>query len=845
MNPNQWKRVQALFKEIVDLDQDTRIQRLESVKTENPLLYEELMSLLVADSENTSLIDGFAIDKIDLSELAEHEGSQIGPFQIGKKIGSGGMGNVYLAHRVAGGFEQIVALKLIKFGMGSETDIRRFETERNILAKLQHPNIARLVDGGFTSEDHPWFAMEYVEGEDLLSYCKRLDLSIEKRLRLFLDIIEAVQYAHKNLIVHRDLKPGNILVTDEDKKLFVKLLDFGISKIMDESDSEHEGSKAMTRAYASPEQVKGESTSTGSDIYSLGVILYQLITGCHPKDEFRSENCQPKPINKELAAICKKAMNTDPAQRFENASDLGEEIEAWLKNRPVPSYSKKPAYRFSKWMKRNRAASFIGVFAVVSLAIVVFLYTNELKKENERAQQEAETSEQIAGFLQGLFEVADPAVSQGDTLTAFAMLEQGTNQVGEDLQGSPEVLARMYDVLGDAYVSLWDFEKAEELYKKSLEIKRTLYKENNIEIGKSYHSIGITYIKDGRLQEADSLMTLALQIRRQNLDPRSPEVGSTLQRLGFLKFRLGKTDQAEQFYREALSIYKLDTDDESALETASLTNSLGMIYERRGDYEAASENYKTALEYIQNSREPDHVRSINYLSNLGYALHLQGNSNEGEEYLVESIEVAKRVRGEGHPQTAVAMSYYSNLLFDQSKYEESEELTKQVLQIYLDTYGEDHPSIPVFYNNIGNTRSNVGEYETALDFHKKALDRRIEIYGDRHPEVAQSYANMATTLSDMERYDEALEYYNKALDIELDVYGELHPETAYSFQAIGNVYKYMKQMDKAEQSYLKGYEILTEVLGEDHFETENARERLVSLYKETEQDDKLETFDID
>ncbi|MDZ7720979.1 MAG: serine/threonine-protein kinase [Balneolaceae bacterium] len=179
------------------------------------------------------------------------------------------------------------------------------------------------MDGGLTDDNHPWFAMEYVEGEDLLAYCNRLDLSIEKRLRLFLDVIEAVQYAHKNLIVHRDLKPGNILVTGEDDKLFVKLLDFGISQIMDESDSEHASSKAMTRAYASPEQVKGDYTSTGSDIYSLGVILYQLISGCHPKEEFRSENCHPKPVNKELAAICKKSMSTDPAQRFENVSDFG------------------------------------------------------------------------------------------------------------------------------------------------------------------------------------------------------------------------------------------------------------------------------------------------------------------------------------------------------------------------------------------------------------------------------------------------------------------------------------------------------------------------------------------
>ena len=839
MNSAKWNLIQTLFKELVDLEPETRFKRLESVKTEDPLLFEEVISLLDADSDGTSLIDGFAIENIDIESLAGMDGVQIGPFKIEKLIGSGGMGNVYLAHRVAGGFDQTVALKLTRHGIASEQAIRRFETERNILARLQHPHIARLVDGGLTHDQQPWFAMEYVEGEDLLSYCTRLNLDTKARLRLFLDITEAVQYAHKFLIIHQDLKPGNIMVSGSDEQPFIKLLDFGISRFVDESENDNSGFKAMTRAYASPEQLKGESTSTAADIYSLGVVLYELLLGCHPKEEFRTEGCRPSPVNKELEAICRKAMQEHSSDRFENISDMSEEIKAWIQEKPVPSYSDKQTYRIKKTLNRNRTATAIGIFSVVSLVVVILLYTFELKKETERARVEAETSEQIAGFLQGLFETADPAATQGDTLTAFAMLERGTTQVEEELQSSPEILARMYDVLGDAYVHLWDFEKAEMLYKKSLELKRTLYAVNHIELGKSHHNIGNIFIQDGRLKEADSLMTLALQIRRENLAPESPEIGSTLQRLGFLKLRLGEIDQAEQLYREALSIHKLGTDDESALETASLTNSLGMIYERRGNYDKAAKNYRTALEYIQNSREPDHVRSINYLSNLGYALHLQGNSKEGEEYLVESIEVAKRVRGEDHPQTAIAMSYYSNLLFDQSKYEESEELTKQVLQIYLDTYGEDHPAIPVFYNNIGNTRSNVGDYETALDFHQKALDRRIEIYGDRHPEVAQSYANMATTFSDMERYDEALEYYNTALDIELEVYGEIHPETAYSYEAIGNVYKYMKQMDKAEQSYLKGYEILIEVLGEDHFETENARERLVSLYEETGQDEKL------
>ena len=842
MNPAKWNLIQTLFKELVDLEPETRYERLESVKTEDPLLFEEVMSLLAADSDGTSLIDGFAIEDIDISSLVSLDGAQIGPFKIEKLIGTGGMGNVYLAHRAEGGFEQTVALKLIRHGMVSEQAVRRFETERNILARLQHPHIARLIDGGLSSDQQPWFAMEYVKGEDLFFYCNRLNLNTKARLHLFLDVTEAVQHAHKFLIIHHDLKPGNILVSGDDDKPFVKLLDFGISRFVNEPENDGTGIKAMTRAYASPEQLCGEPTSTATDIYSLGVILYQLLAGCHPKEEFRVEGCNPSPVNKELDAICRKAMQEHPSDRFDNISDMSEEINAWMQEKPVRSYSNKQGYRIRKTINRNRAATAIGIFSVIALVVVILFYTFELKKETERARVEAETSQQIAGFLQGLFENADPAATQGDTLTAFAMLERGTTQVEEELQNSPEILARMYDVLGDAYVHLWDYEKAEMLFKKSFELKRTLYSGNHIEMGKSHQNIGNIYMQDGRLEEADSLMTLALQIRRQNLGPLSPDIGSTLQHLGFLKLRLGDSDQAEQYFREALSIFQAGSDDDSALETASLTNNLGMIYDRRGDYEAAAENYRKALDYIQNSREPNHVRSINYMSNLGFALHLQGNSEEGEEYLKESIEVAKRIRGEDHPHTAMAMSYYTNLLFDRGNYEESEELTLEILSIYLDSYGPDHPAIPVFYNNLGNTRTNLGDFEKALSYHEQSLERRIEIYGDGHPEVAQSYANMATTFSDMERYREALDYYNSALNIELEVYGESHPEPAYSYLAIGNVYKYMEQADDAEQFYLKGYGILSDVLGKDHFETENARKRLVNLYEETEQTEKMDAL---
>lgn len=845
MNPEQWNRVQTLFKELVDLDPDTRYERLESVKTDNPLLFEELMSLLAADSEDTSLIDGFAIDQIDLSSISDLDGVQIGPFQIEKKIGSGGMGSVHLAHRVTGGFDQTVALKLIKYGMGSEIAIRRFETERNILARLQHPNIARLVDGGLTSEGHPWFAMDFVEGEDILSYCNRLNLSEEKRLELFLDVTEAVQYAHKNLVIHRDLKPGNIMVTGEEDKPLVKLLDFGISQIMDESTSDLTGMKAMTRAYASPEQLEGKSTTTVSDIYSLGVILYQLISGCHPKQEFKSTDCKPKLMAKELAAISEKAMRAESAQRYETAEKFAEDIRHFKNGNPVSAMPDSRSYRVKKFIQRHKAGVLSAALILILLLCGITAFAWQFRVaalERDRAQQEAETSEQIAGFLQGLFELTDPSISSGDTLTAFTMLERGTDQIEEDLQDNPEILARMYDVLGDAYFNLWNWDKADEMYGKGLEIKYTIYDENHISIGSSLNDIGDMRIQTGDFEEADSLLSAALQIRRAGLENSHPDVAATLHRLGFLRERTGDTDMAEEHYLEALAIHEAGTDDESAMQAASLKNSLGGIAERKAEYEKAVANYREAIETVRTLHGEDHPRLINYLSNLGYALNLTGNSEEAEPIHLEAIEVAKKVQGERHPHTALAMNNYALFLMRQDQFEEAEEMFLDILDIYVETFGEDHPAISVFYNNLGNARDNLGDYDAALDYHQKSLDMKLDLYGEVHAQVAQSYSNLAATYENMERLGDALEYFQKALAIETEVNGELHPDPAYSNGAIGRIHKKLGQPDKAETHYLASYNILLEVLGEEHFETENARERLVDFYKETDQEEKRDIY---
>ena len=872
MKAAQWKQVQTLFKEIVDLDPGQRTERLGLVKTEDPLLYDELLTLLKADSEETSLLDGFAIEQIDLSELVSLDGVQVGPFKIEKQIGSGGMGNVYLAQRTLGGFNQIVALKLIKFGMGTNAAISRFLDERNILARLQHPHIARLIDGGITDEGRQWFAMEYVEGKPINQYCRKKQITLRERLHLFLMIASAVQYAHKNLVVHGDLKPGNILVSEQDDKPTIKLLDFGVARLAEAGKKEAKTTYALTAEYASPEQLDKQRVTTASDIYSMGVILYELLTDTRPHlredlslREFSDRIKQSPPelpgnvhanevlasfrkeLKGDLDSICLKALSAEPEQRYETAKQMADDIHRYLNHLPVTAKDGSRMYRTGKFMKRHKAGTVAvtGILIVLIAGILAFAWQYSVaSQERDRAQKEAETSRQVASFLQGLFEVSDPAISRGDTLTAFTMLERGAEQIESELAGNPELLVEMLDLLGDVYISLWDFRKAEEMFSRSEGYKRQIYPADHISYSRYYHQMGHMQLQFGNFETADSLLSAALGIRQTSLRPNHPDIASTLQLLGYLNQRQGNFEKAEQLYTESLAIYEEQSmdDPDNAMEAASLKNSLGKVLENTARYEEAETLYQEAVSYILANLGDDHPRLINYLSNLGYVQLLLGDNEKAEHYLTQSVETARKVWGNDHPHTAMTLATYATLLFHQRNYEEAEQVNREILSIYREFYGDDHPVIAVILNNLANNLDNLGRLAEAEEIHRESLSRRIALYGNESHHVAQSYGNIGATLRNMKKYDQALEYFHRALQIEIVVYGEKHPEPAYSTLAIAYVHKLTGNNEKAEEYYLKGFNIFRELFGDDNHETRNALDRVTRFYEDTGQPEKIETL---
>ncbi len=768
MKAAQWKKINTLFKEIVDLDPERRSERLKTVKTSDPLIYEELITLLNADSDHTSLLDGFAIDHVDLSELFPLEGVQVGPFLIEKKIGSGGMGNVYLANRTEGGFEQSVALKLIKYGMGSDQAIGRFLGERSILARLQHPHIARLIDGGITGEERPWFAMEYVKGDNILEYCKKNNVPLKERLQLFLNVIDAVQYAHKNLIVHRDLKPDNIMVTGDDKTPMIKLLDFGIAQILEDSEPEQMEFRAMTRAYASPEQMEGESTSTASDIYSLGVILAELLTGCHPKEEYRKENCISIPISKELLAIIGKAMQDDPSDRYENVSELSDEIRDWMAQRPVYSYSRKPAYRLKKWMNRNRVASFIGIFSIVTITILVLVYTNELKSETERAQHEALRATRIASVLGSSLRSIDPMQNRGQELSALGMVNMSTAYINNELANDPRTRSELLITMANIYANLIEHEQADSISSVAVDLYQQVEDTTSFTYIDMLADRSIILDKAGKYDEGLAMMHRAVDLANSHLEPGSLE---------FASVHLDYTYHLDvnQEYARADSVLRIlepiyENNREEAGETYDdFIFYMGTNYRRTGNYEQAEEYLYRSLE-LSRARFPGiHEKIASTLNHISSLYQNMGRHDDAIPYAIEAHEMRLEIFGPSHLNTLAAHSNTARAYSGSGRLEEAAETYRDVLDIFREEYGNENFYISGILQSYGNVYLRMENFSRAEEIIRESLEHSERLLPADH--IRQSYPlkGLADALRKQGRFEEAISYAERAYELRSDL----------------------------------------------------------------------------
>jgi eukaryotic-like serine/threonine-protein kinase len=632
-------------------------------------------------------------------------GRRIGAYLLEEEIGRGGTSVVYAARRVDGPFERKVAVKVLTRRSGGPDLLERFEREQQVLSDLDHPHIAGLYDGGVTDDGRPFFVMEHIDGAPLDRYCDERTLSMDARLRLFLTVLDAVQHAHTNLVIHRDLKPSNILVTDEGT---VKLIDFGIARIVGGDPASDDaltrtGARWMTPEYGAPEQVRGERTTTATDAYQLGVVLYELLTGHHPirsegKSLYLTEKavCETEPtrpsqvvsrpglrreggstvsltpeeisrrrrieprrlgerLRGDLDAIVLKALEKDPSRRYAAADAFARDIRRYLAGRPVEARDGNLRYRARKFVVRHRWPTAAAAAALVATTGGVALHVSRIEGERDVARLEAAKAQTVTEFMLGLFDAGHPEEARGEMLTAPMLLERGV-EMADQLTGEPLVKAEMLATVARAYVGLAEYARADELY--------------------------------GR----------ALLIRREQLGPDHPDVAHILAHLGWSAALKNEFASARNLFREAAAIQRASLGPDHP-EVANSLNGLGLALNGLGELEAGTGLIEDALAIRRRSLGSEHVEIANGLNDLAILRREADELEAAEALLREAMAMRRKLLPEGHPDIGKSAQYLGSLLHKMGRFAPAEPLYLEALENWRHSLGPTHP------NTLSSVRS--------------------------------------------------------------------------------------------------------------------------------------------
>ena len=868
MNSERWNKIQSLFERALELNPSEKENFLQSECGDDKELFDEIASLLSADEKQHSIFSGSVADYLAASD-ATLEGKTFGNYRAIKMVGSGGMGSVYLAERGDGMFEQKVALKIVKPGMNSQEIITRFEEERQILARLQHPHIARLLDGGISELGLPYFTMEYVEGKPITEYCDDKNLTIEERLGLFRKVCEAVLFAHQNLVIHRDIKPNNILVMEDGT---VKLLDFGIAKVFEEDDDKkfltRTGMRLMTPEYASPEQVKGEPVSTATDTYSLGLILYQLLTGFPPYElqsssalEMERIICLTEPqkpstmitkvslsgtdsskktnpkyilekrrttvskLKKRIAGdldnICLMAIRKEPKRRYSSIAQLITDIDNHLSGLPVTARKSTASYITKKFIQRHKVGAVVTSIAVIVLALVTVFYTIQLKEERDRAQLEAKKSKRVSEFLAGIFQVSDPEQSKGDNITARELLDIGVRRIESELSDQPEVLANMLGVTGNVYKSLGLYDNAQVLLLKAFSINDSLLGSDSPETVKSLSDLAQLNFAMGDYQAAIEKLKEAIEKRINIYGEKSLEAAESINDLAMVLREEGNYNEAAKLLNSSLSMRKKLLSPKSQ-EIAQSLNNLAQLKVDMGEFEEAKKLFEESLQIKEENYSKIHPSVTETLGNLAFLLQRMGEYEKASELFNETLEIDKKLFGDLHPVVSTDLYNLASNTALMGNLKEAEKLYSEVLEFDKKLLGEDHPYIALDLNNLAGIYSDRGDYEKAEVLYNESLSLNKKIYGNEHPEVATSLSNLGVMYNRWKKYDLAESLLKSALDMRIKLLGENHPNSVTSLNIYASLLTSKKKYKEAVEQYRKSLSLRIEMLGEDHPQTANA-----------------------
>ncbi len=771
----------------------------------------------------------------------------IGPYRILKILGEGGMGTVYLAEQREP-IRRRVALKVIRRGAVAPQEVRRFEAERQALARMNHPNIAQVFEAGATGDGEPYLVMEYVPGLPITEYCDGERSSVRQRLELFIAVCEGVQHAHQKGIIHRDIKPSNVLVTespDRDRPV-VKVIDFGVAKALDQPLTDgtvFTGNRLIgTPAYWSPEIVRASSggldVDTRSDVYALGVLLYELLAGELPfavegqglvrvlrvitekepespsrrlaslseKDRLATAHRRhsgPRALIAALAGdldwICLKSMAKERSRRYGSVAGLAADVERHLCHLPVAAGPPSPAYRARKFVRRNRvwvAASILVVLALLGGFVARSLEARRANREAERANREAEASRQISEFLLELFEVSDPGAARGNSITAREILDRGAQRIRGELADQPLTRAQLLDTIGTVYSQLGLYEPAAPLLEEALELRREHLAGDDLKVASSLSNVGALYERQGRYEEAESLYRQARSRREKILGPEHPEVVQMLRTIATLYKSLGRYEEAEVGFRQALAISERVLGPDH-IEVAKSLLGLATLNYVRGNYQEAEVLYRRALAIEEKALGTDHPDIATYLGNLANIYFQQARYEQAVSFYQRAVKIRERALGPDHPYLASDLVNLALVYQEQQRSGEAEAIYRRVLPALERALGPDHPRVAHCMTNLADLHRRQGRLDDAERLLLQALPRLEKVLGSEHYLVADALGGLAYLRRDQGRLDEAEAVFRRVLAIREKINRLGHPELQ---EMVRDYAALLRTMGRAEEA---------------------------------------------
>lgn len=828
------ERVRELFDRVVDMPREEGAAVLAHEPDEG--VRRAVLGLLAADSEADPILDATP------DELAEAVGASgdpsmeamvgrtVGRYRIESLIGVGGMGAVFLAVREDLGMR--VALKLLRGALGDPARIARFEQEQRVLARLSHPLIAQILDAGVAPDGTPYLAMAYVEGTAITTWCSQAALPLEDRLHLFMDLCEAVEFAHANLIVHRDLKPSNVLVKRDGA---VQLLDFGVAKFIDEELDRpgltQTGVRVVSPEYAAPEQVLGHPITTATDVYGLGLMLYELLVGARPYARGEMQQARlfqavvhvdPRrpsldmhrrpPSPGDLDAICLKALAKNPAGRYPSVSAMREDVRRYLDGRPVAARLPTRAYRLGKFLRRNRARVSVAALA----GALVLVGGGSFAWQAYRTNAALAEAQDLSAFLVRVFESHDPAETRGTDMPLKSFLDLGAVYVA-DLQDRPELQGRTLEVLSLGYLEIGEYARAEQLARQSLQKWQELGVGYEEEVASSLRAHGRALIAAQEVASAEEVLRPALALQRQVLGADSHETTATMLLLAGAIRDQGKVEEAGSLAREALArrLRVRRRGDEEGIVVA-MTGLAGVLALNGRRSLETEDLLRKGLKIRERLYGPDDFRVEPSVAALGTYLDGLGRGREAAELASRSLAMRRQVYGADHPRVLAQVGALASAYLTEGHSELARDLFLHVVRRYQAAYGGDHLMLALAIEKVGQTFLFEAQHDSAQVHLEEALAMRLRLEGEGDPDVAALHHALGEVASHQGRFRDAEDLARKAVRQRLSRFGPESPLTLRSEVLLGSVLTDLGRLGDAEVLLNRAVGLQHEVLGEPH-----------------------------